>query len=119
LWTVAAAFARANELEREGLARYGFLPLYSGPSIYGVSKGLATIFGTALPETVGWQKWGLAGPLPQRRASGRVAYDEYHKGPSREDRNRTNAGNPPISHNAKPTHAPCLPVPTGRYRPVT
>jgi peptide/nickel transport system substrate-binding protein len=52
--------AKANELEREGLAQYGFIPLYSGPSIYGVSKGLAnigaTIFGTPLPETVGWQK---------------------------------------------------------------
>jgi len=49
-----------SELEREGLAQYGFIPLYSGPSIYGVSKGLAnigaTIFGTPLPETVGWQK---------------------------------------------------------------
>jgi len=52
--------AKANELEREGLALYGFIPLYSGPSIYGVSNGLAnvgaTIFGTPLPETVGWQK---------------------------------------------------------------
>ncbi|WP_436535713.1 ABC transporter family substrate-binding protein [Actinoplanes sp. HUAS TT8] len=52
--------AKANELEREGLAQYAFLPLYSGPSIYGVSNGLsnlgATIFGTPLPETVGWQK---------------------------------------------------------------
>jgi len=52
--------AKANELEREGLAQYGFIPLFSGPSIYGVSKGLAntgaTIFGTPLPETVGWQK---------------------------------------------------------------
>lgn len=52
--------ARANELEREGLAQYGFIPLYSGPSIYGTSKGLAnvgaTIFGTPLPETVGWQR---------------------------------------------------------------
>jgi peptide/nickel transport system substrate-binding protein len=52
--------AKANELEREGLAQYGFIPLFSGPSIYGVSSGLAnigaTIFGTPLPETVGWQK---------------------------------------------------------------
>jgi peptide/nickel transport system substrate-binding protein len=52
--------AKANELERAGLAQYGLLPLYSGPSIYGVSTGLAnagaTIFGTPLPETVGWQR---------------------------------------------------------------
>jgi peptide/nickel transport system substrate-binding protein len=51
---------KANELEREGLAQYGFIPLYSGPSIYAVPTGLAnigaTIFGTPLPETVGWQK---------------------------------------------------------------
>ncbi|MDG4760266.1 ABC transporter family substrate-binding protein [Micromonospora sp. WMMD710] len=51
--------AKANELEREGLAQYGFIPLYSGPSIYALPKGLAnigaTIFGTPLPETVGWQ----------------------------------------------------------------
>ncbi len=54
--------AEANRLERVGLAQYGFLPLYSGPSIYGVSTGLAnigaTIFGSPLPETVGWQKSG-------------------------------------------------------------
>ena len=52
--------AKANELEREGLAQYGFIPLYSGPSIYALSNGLAnigaTIFGTPLPETIGWQK---------------------------------------------------------------
>jgi peptide/nickel transport system substrate-binding protein len=52
--------AKANELEREGLAQYGFIPLYSGPSIYALPTGLAnigaTIFGTPLPETVGWQK---------------------------------------------------------------
>jgi peptide/nickel transport system substrate-binding protein len=52
--------AEANKVEREGLALYGLLPLFSGPSIYGVSKGLAnvgaTIFGTPLPETVGWKK---------------------------------------------------------------
>jgi peptide/nickel transport system substrate-binding protein len=56
----AKQIARANAIEREGLALYGFIPLYSGPSIYGVSKGLAnigaTIFGTPLPETIGWQK---------------------------------------------------------------
>jgi peptide/nickel transport system substrate-binding protein len=51
--------AQANTIERQGLALYGFIPLFSGPSIYGVSKGLAnvgaTIFGTPLPETIGWQ----------------------------------------------------------------
>lgn len=56
----AKQIARANAIERAGLAFYGFIPLYSGPSIYGVSKGLAnigaTIFGTPLPETIGWQK---------------------------------------------------------------
>jgi peptide/nickel transport system substrate-binding protein len=56
----AKQIAEANALEREGLALYGFIPLYSGPSIYSVTKGLAnigaTIFGTPLPETVGWQK---------------------------------------------------------------
>lgn len=54
------AFAAANEAEREGLAQYGLLPLFSGPSIYGVSEGLAniggTIFYSPLPETIGWQK---------------------------------------------------------------
>ncbi|MER6686730.1 ABC transporter family substrate-binding protein [Streptomyces olivaceoviridis] len=52
--------AQANAIERKELAQYAFLPLYSGPSVYGVKKGLAnvgaTIFGTPLPETVGWQK---------------------------------------------------------------
>ena len=55
-----AQIARANEIEREALKLYGFIPLFSGPSIYGVTDGLAnvgaTIFGTPLPETVGWQK---------------------------------------------------------------
>ncbi|MFS8097972.1 ABC transporter family substrate-binding protein [Lentzea alba] len=55
-----AQIEKANEVEREGLALCGFVPLHSGPSIYGVSQGLAnvgaTIFGTPLPETVGWQK---------------------------------------------------------------
>lgn len=52
--------ARANAIEREELAQYAFLPLFSGPSIYGVKNGLAnvgaTIFATPLPETIGWQK---------------------------------------------------------------
>jgi len=56
----AKQIAEANAIEREGLALWGLIPLYSGPSIYAVSKGLAnvgaTIFGTPLPETVGWQK---------------------------------------------------------------
>ncbi|MGI8667323.1 MAG: ABC transporter family substrate-binding protein [Jatrophihabitans sp.] len=55
-----AQIARANEIEREALKLYGSIPLFSGPSIYGVTDGLAnvgaTIFGTPLPETVGWQK---------------------------------------------------------------
>ena len=56
----AKQIVQANAVERDGLALYGFIPLYSGPSIYAVSTGLAnvgaTIFGTPLPETVGWQK---------------------------------------------------------------
>ncbi|MDI5967896.1 ABC transporter family substrate-binding protein [Streptomyces sp. SL13] len=52
--------AAANKVEQQELKQYAFLPLYSGPSIYGVKNGLAnvgaTIFGTPLPETIGWQK---------------------------------------------------------------
>ncbi|WP_438307151.1 ABC transporter family substrate-binding protein (plasmid) [Streptomyces sp. HUAS TT11] len=52
--------AQANDIERKELSQYAFLPLFSGPSIYAVKKGLAnvgaTIFATPLPETVGWQK---------------------------------------------------------------
>ncbi|MFE7114813.1 ABC transporter family substrate-binding protein [Streptomyces sp. NPDC057654] len=52
--------AAANKVERKALQEYAFLPLYSGPSIYGVKKGLAnvgaTIFYNPLPETVGWEK---------------------------------------------------------------
>lgn len=56
----SAQIARANEIEREALKLYGFIPLFSGPSIYAVTDGLAnvgaTIFATPLPETIGWQK---------------------------------------------------------------
>ncbi|HVQ94140.1 MAG TPA: ABC transporter family substrate-binding protein [Mycobacteriales bacterium] len=56
----AKQIAEANVIEREALALYGLIPLYSGPSIYAVPEKLAnvgaTIFGTPLPETVGWQK---------------------------------------------------------------
>lgn len=52
--------AAVNKVERKALRQYAFLPLFSGPSTYGVKKGLAnvgaTIFNTPLPETVGWQK---------------------------------------------------------------
>ncbi|WP_369394408.1 ABC transporter family substrate-binding protein [Streptomyces sp. CG1] len=52
--------AAANEVERKALQEYAFLPLFSGPSTYGVKKGLAnvgaTIFYNPLPETVGWEK---------------------------------------------------------------
>ncbi|MGW4323108.1 ABC transporter family substrate-binding protein [Streptomyces sp. NPDC004684] len=51
---------KANEVERKALQEYAFLPLFSGPSTYGVKKGLAnvgaTIFYNPLPETVGWEK---------------------------------------------------------------
>ncbi|MEW2164888.1 ABC transporter family substrate-binding protein [Streptomyces sp. NPDC007084] len=50
----------ANSVERTALQEYAFLPLFSGPSTYGVKKGLAnvgaTIFYNPLPETVGWEK---------------------------------------------------------------
>ncbi|WP_406340487.1 ABC transporter family substrate-binding protein [Streptomyces sp. NBC_00648] len=49
-----------NRIEQKALQQYAFLPLYSGPSTYGVKKGLAnvgaTIFNSPLPETVGWVK---------------------------------------------------------------
>ncbi|WP_371656457.1 MULTISPECIES: ABC transporter family substrate-binding protein [unclassified Streptomyces] len=49
-----------NKIEQKALQQYAFLPLYSGPSTYGVKKGLAnvgaTIFNSPLPETVGWAK---------------------------------------------------------------
>ncbi|WP_328315616.1 ABC transporter family substrate-binding protein [Streptomyces sp. NBC_00388] len=52
--------AAVNKAEQKALQQYAFLPLYSGPSTYGVKKGLAnvgaTIFYNPLPETVGWQK---------------------------------------------------------------
>ncbi|MFF7337702.1 ABC transporter family substrate-binding protein [Streptomyces sp. NPDC008163] len=52
--------AAVNKVEKKALQDYAFLPLFSGPSTYGVRKGLAnvgaTIFYTPLPETVGWQK---------------------------------------------------------------
>ncbi|MGC5165844.1 ABC transporter family substrate-binding protein [Luteimicrobium sp. DT211] len=52
--------AQANAVEQKELALYGMLPLFSGPSIYGVKKGLAnvgaTIFYSPLPETVGYVK---------------------------------------------------------------
>ncbi|MFD7310374.1 ABC transporter family substrate-binding protein [Promicromonospora sp. NPDC059942] len=54
------ALKETNAIEREGLQQYGLLPLFSGPSIYGVSEGLAniggTIFYSPLPETIGWEK---------------------------------------------------------------
>ncbi|MFQ6141957.1 ABC transporter family substrate-binding protein [Streptomyces seoulensis] len=50
----------ANAVERKALQEYAFLPMFSGPSTYGVKKGLAnvgaTIFYNPLPETVGWEK---------------------------------------------------------------
>ncbi len=49
-----------NKLEQKALQQYSLLPLYSGPSTYGLRKGLAnvgaTIFLSPLPETIGWQK---------------------------------------------------------------
>ncbi|MBD0746691.1 ABC transporter substrate-binding protein [Streptomyces sp. CBMA152] len=52
--------AAVNKVEQKALQQYAFLPLYSGPSTYGVKKGLAnvgaTVFHSPLPETVGWQK---------------------------------------------------------------
>ncbi|MET9148140.1 ABC transporter family substrate-binding protein [Streptomyces sp. NPDC004042] len=57
---LTAQAKKANEVERRALRQYAFLPLFSGPSTYGVKKGLAnvgaTIFHNPLPETVGWEK---------------------------------------------------------------
>lgn len=52
--------AQANLVEQKALSLYGVLPLYSGPSIYGVKNGLAnvgaSILAAPLPETIGWEK---------------------------------------------------------------
>ncbi|KUM95729.1 ABC transporter substrate-binding protein [Streptomyces cellostaticus] len=52
--------AAVNKVERKALQEYALLPLFSGPSTYGVKQGLAnvgaTIFYNPLPETVGWEK---------------------------------------------------------------
>ncbi|MBP2052181.1 peptide/nickel transport system substrate-binding protein [Streptomyces griseochromogenes] len=57
---LAKQAAAADEIERKALRQYAFLPVFSGPSTYGVKKGLAnvgaTIFYNPLPETVGWEK---------------------------------------------------------------
>ncbi|MER8100929.1 ABC transporter family substrate-binding protein [Kitasatospora sp. NPDC094016] len=49
-----------NKVEQKALQQYALLPLYSGPSTYGIRKGLANvgaaIFYSPLPETIGWQK---------------------------------------------------------------
>lgn len=56
----AAQAKQANKVEQDAFKLYGSLPLFSGPSIYGVKKGLAnvgaTIFDSPLPETVGYVK---------------------------------------------------------------
>ena len=51
---------KANELEVEAFSTYGLMPLFNGPSMVGVKKGLAN-FGAAgfavLPkENIGWEK---------------------------------------------------------------
>ncbi|MGW1176138.1 ABC transporter family substrate-binding protein [Kitasatospora sp. NPDC002543] len=52
--------AAANEVEQKALQQYALLPLFSGPSTFGIRKGLANvgaaIFHSPLPETIGWQK---------------------------------------------------------------
>lgn len=57
---------KANELEQEALAQYGLIPLYSGPEIIAVKKGLANagagLFASVsnvisdFKENIGWQK---------------------------------------------------------------
>ncbi len=52
---------KANELEKEALAQYGMIPIYSGPDIVAVKKGLANV-GAGLfaqgiadfKENIGW-----------------------------------------------------------------
>ncbi|SER79583.1 peptide/nickel transport system substrate-binding protein [Propionibacterium cyclohexanicum] len=58
--------AKANELEVKAMGSFGLIPLYSGPEIYAVKKGLANVGAGAyastmnliadFPENIGWQK---------------------------------------------------------------
>jgi peptide/nickel transport system substrate-binding protein len=53
-------FAKASEIELKAFETYGLMPVYSGPTIVAVKQGLANVgaslFFTALPQNVGWQK---------------------------------------------------------------
>ena len=52
--------AKASEIELKAFGTYGLMPVYSGPTIVAVKQGLANVgaslFYTALPQNVGWQK---------------------------------------------------------------
>lgn len=66
LATADAQTAKANELEVQALGTFGIVPLYSGPEIYAVKKGLANVgagaYSTTMnqiadfPQNIGWQK---------------------------------------------------------------
>jgi peptide/nickel transport system substrate-binding protein len=53
-------FAKASDVERRAFETYGLMPVYNGPTIVAVRQGLANVgaslFFTALPQNVGWQK---------------------------------------------------------------
>ncbi|MGW2544300.1 ABC transporter family substrate-binding protein [Kitasatospora sp. NPDC001574] len=57
---IGQQIAAVNKIEQKALQQHALLPLYSGPSTYGLRKGLANvgaaIFNSPLPETIGWQK---------------------------------------------------------------
>ncbi|AWY96263.1 Oligopeptide-binding protein OppA [Propionibacterium freudenreichii] len=58
--------SKANELEVQALGTFGILPIYNGPEIFAVKKGLANVgagvYATTraqigdFPENIGWQK---------------------------------------------------------------
>lgn len=53
-------YAKANEVEVEAFKTYGVMPIENGPTIVAVKHGLAnygaSLFFTALPQNIGWQK---------------------------------------------------------------
>lgn len=58
--TADEQIAEANKIEEEALKTYGLMPLYNGPTIRAVKKGLAnygaSVFYVAPYQDLGWQK---------------------------------------------------------------
>ncbi|AKK04774.1 ABC-type dipeptide transport system, periplasmic component [Corynebacterium mustelae] len=58
--TAEEQIAEANKLEKEAFARFGIVPIYNGPQLVGVKKGLANFgahsFATLPREDIGWAK---------------------------------------------------------------